>query len=429
MFIKRLGAILCLLCVSALGLSAAEFYTPPVISVPQVASAPMIDGQIEAEEWSKAAVFSDFILRGGTDRPTLPTTVYVAYDAEAVYIGAQLFDPDPLQLRAEADERDGPVGEDDCLALFIDTAGEHRSYAHLVMNSLGTQYDAMNEDKSEDFRWEVATGIGDNGWTVELALPFANNIAPKPGDTWILNVARNAPGVGEQSSWARVRENLHEPENFGTLTFGERPFRVTIDDLGALWLGENTAWISAQALYKVGRPVFTGVFGPRPLEDVSLNWTAKLNVRVMGRDKRGHYFDSVKQIIDESEVTQVAVPYMVKQDGRSTVTFSLTDHEGTVRWRSGPYPVSVPPVSLALREAETSLGEALVIWSQMPPGPAKQALDQQLASLLKAWQYLDKRYQQREQMTAAELEALLAQVTLIKQQAKLALEQITLTED
>ncbi len=420
MFSKRLCAVMGLLWVSVLGLSAAEFYTPPVISVPQVESVPVIDGQIGAEEWSKAAVLSDFILQGGAERPTLPTTVYVAYDAGAVYIGARLFDPTPQQLRAEADERDGAVEEDDCLALFVDTSGERRSYAQLVVNSIATQYDAMNGDKSEDFRWEAAAGISDNGWIVELALPFANNIAPKPGDTWILNVARNAPGVGEQSSWARVEEGIDQPENFGTLIFGGGAFRVTIDDPGALWLGENAAWISAQALHEVVLP---------PAEDMPANWTAKLNVRVMGRDKRGHYFDSVKQVIDQAEATQVAVPYIVKQDGLSTVTFSLTDLVGTVRWRSGPYPVSVPPVSLALRAAETALGKALVAWSQLPQGANKQVLDQQLGDLLKAWQHLDRRYQRREEMTAAELEGLLAQVEYVSQQTELAIQQMAQIPD
>lgn len=419
MHIKRLVVIGCLLCVSALVVSAAEFYTPPVISVPQVETAPVIDGQMEADEWQAAAVFSDFIILGGTARPTLPTTVYAAYDDSAVYIAVQLFDPDPEQLRAEADQRDGQVWQDDCLELFIDTAGQRRSYAHLAVNSRGTQYDALDLDESEDFRWEVATSTGDSSWTAELALPFANQIAPKPGDTWILNITRNAPGVGELSSWAQVKEGFHEPENFGTLIFGGRPFQVTIDDLGALWLGENTAWISVSPL--------RGAIPPSPPEQPP-EYFIKLNVRVMGRDERGHYFDSIKETV-AGGTTQIAVPYSVKQDGLSTVTFSLTDHEGVVRWRSAPYPVAVPPVSAALKHAEAAIGDALVAWAQLPAGPDKQAYDKQLADLLTAWGYLDKRYQKREQMTASELEGLLAQVELINQQAQLTRQQMTPGQD
>jgi len=147
----------------------------------------------------------------------------------------------------------------------------------------------------------------------------------------------------------------------------------------------------------------------------------------MGRDERGHYFDSVKQSVAATQ--QIAVPYSVKQDGLSTVTFSLTDHEGVVRWRSAPYPVAVPPVSAALKQAEAAIGDALVAWAQLPAGPDKQAYDKQLADLLTAWGYLDKRYQKREHMTASELEALLAQVELINQQAQLTRQQMTPSPD
>jgi len=399
----------CLLCALPLVASAAEFYTPPVISVPRVETVPTIDGQLGAEEWSGAAVFSSLVSLGGNEQPSLPTTVYAVYDAAGLYIGAQMHDPHPQELRATVQQRDGKVWEDDCLELFIDTVGQRHSYAHLVVNPLGTQYDAVQEDASEDFRWEAQTAVVDTGWTAEIALPFANNVSPRPGDTWIMNVTRHAVGAAEFSSWARVKESFHEPENFGTLIFGVRPFRVTLDDPGALWLGDNVAWLSVKPLTKT--------------EEESQQWDIKLNVRVMGRDKAGHYFGSVKQSLG-SEVTQVAVPYTVKQDGLSTVTFSLTDSEGVVRWRSGPYPVPAPPVSVALQEGETALGEALLAWAQLPAGEEKQVYDQQLNDLLAGWDYLDQRYQHREEMTPAELEALLAQVEFISQQAHLAHEQM-----
>ncbi len=405
----------CLLCALPLVASAAEFYTPPVISVPRVETVPTIDGQLGAEEWSGAAVFSSLVSLGGNEQPALPTTVYAVYDAAALYIGAQMHDPHPQQLRAEADQRDGEVWGDDCLELFIDTVGQRHSYAHLVVNPLGTQYDATNEDASEDFRWEAQTAVVDTGWTVEIALPFANNISPRPGDTWIMNVARHAVGAEELSSWARVKEWFHEPENFGTLIFGVRPFRVTIDDPGALWLGDNVAWLSVKPLTEIE-------------EEESQQWDIKLNVRVMGRDEAGHYFGSVKQSLD-SEVTQVAVPYTVKQDGLSTVTFSLTDSEGVVRWRSGPYPVPAPPVSVALQEGETALGEALLAWAQLPAGEEKQVYDHQLNDLLAGWDYLNQRYQRREEMTPAELQSLLTQAKLIKHQTELTLAEMAKSQE
>ena len=73
---NRLAIMLCLLVLSALSVSATEFYTPPVVSAPLVATPPTIDGQIEPGEWSEAAVLSDFIVVGGAERPkVLPPTL------------------------------------------------------------------------------------------------------------------------------------------------------------------------------------------------------------------------------------------------------------------------------------------------------------------------------------------------------------------
>ncbi len=398
-----ISALLAVACICA---QAAEFYTPPVVSVALLNKAPVMDGTVGGQEWSGAAVLSEFVTLGRKSCAQLPTTVYLGYTKQALYVGAKLFDPNPQQLRREVTQRDGEVWRDDCLELFIDTAGKRQDYAHLAVNALGTKYDSYDRVVTEDFQWEAAATIQDDGWSVEVRLPFANQVAPRPGDKWILEVARNAARADVLSSWGYHEKSFHEPKNFGTLIFGGRPCRVTIDDLGAMWLGQNNAFVSIRPLYEL----------PAVVEPAS-SQTVKLNVRVMGRDKRGHFFGSVKETLTSS-TQQVSVPYLIKQDGLSTITLSLTDHEGVVRWRSGPYPVEIPPVSMSLAEAEQKLGDALVAWAKMAEGSDKQHFQRMLEEMLMAWRSLNDRYQKREQMSRSELEQLLLEVQLITKQTE-----------
>ena len=246
--------IVALLAIACICAQAAEFYTPPVISIPLLAQAPEIDGIVGRQEWGQAVVLSELVTLSGASRAQLPTTVYVGYTKQALYVGARLFDPNPQQLRREVTQRDGEVWRDDCLELFVDTAGERQDYAHLVVNALGTKYDSYDRVVVEDFQWETAATIHDDGWSVEISLPFANQIAPQPGDEWIVEVARNAARADVLSSWGYHNKSFYEPQNFGTLIFGDRPCRVTIDDLGAMWLGENNAFISVRPLYELSLP-------------------------------------------------------------------------------------------------------------------------------------------------------------------------------
>ncbi len=410
---NKAAMMVVLLAVACICAQAAEFYTPPVVSVALLDKAPEIDGTVGRQEWGQAAVLSEFVTLGGESRVQLPTTVYVGYTEQALYVGATLFDPNPQQLRREVTQRDGEVWRDDCLELFVDTAGQRQNYAHLAVNALGTKYDSYDRVVTEDFQWEAAATIHDNGWSVEIQLPFANQVAPQPGDEWIVEVARNAARADVLSSWGCHNKSFYEPENFGTLIFGGRPCRVTIDDLGAMWLGQNNAFISVRPLYEL----------PAAEESESPQ-TTKLNVRVMGRDERGHFFNSVKQTLGAT-AQQASVPYLIKQDGFGTVTFSLTDHEGIVRWRSGPYPVEVPPVSAALAETEQKLGDALVKWAKMAEGSKKQHIQEMLEEMLMAWRSLNDRYQKREQMNRVELEDLLLEVEFITKQTEVLTTEIS----
>ncbi len=149
--------IVALLAASCVCVQAAEFYTPPVVSVALLDKAPEVDGTVGSQEWGQVAMLSDFITLGGQASATPPTVVYLGYTNEALYVGATLFDPNPQQLRREVTQRDGEVWRDDCLELFVDTTGDRQNYAHLAVNALGTKYDSYDRVVTEDFQWDASS--------------------------------------------------------------------------------------------------------------------------------------------------------------------------------------------------------------------------------------------------------------------------------
>ena len=371
----------------ATALGAVESWAAPVITIPRIEKGPALDGKITPAGWSAAQHLSPFVVVGGRAMPTLQTDVMLQYDGKALYIAAYLMDPQPDKLKAETAERDGPVYADDSLELFFDTEGKRQNYAHLAVNPRNVQFDEMNHDKAENFQWESKTSITNDGWKVEIALPFAGGIAPQPGEGWNITVCRNAARVREISSWALHAQTFHEPESFGVLVFGTAPVRCLIDDLGKRWFGTNTARMS------LANPAKSKV-------------AFKLNAKVTGTDRRGDTFAAQAVTLVGHEKKDPPAPYKIVQDGLGSLTFSLTDATGKAFYRTASYPVSLPAVSPHIEASERALSGCLSGWAALPKSGIKDTLQVELDALSETWKTIVAKYRGREAMTADDLTAL-----------------------
>ena len=349
---------------------------PPVVVCPRVEKAPQLDGRIDPGEWAAAGVLSDFMLLGARGLPRLPTRVYVMHTTRALYIGAQLYDDRPSEIVADVTERDGRVYEDDCLELFIDTDGTRSEYAHFVVNSLGAKYDAYGHDVAENFDWNVFAAVNDTGWTVEIELPFDRGTPPLEGEAWVVGVCRNAARAGQLSTWCRHERDFHEPVAFGEMVFGAPLLTARVDELGDRLLGDNLAYVTVDNL------------GASPI-------TAKLNVVVMGDDRRSHYFGTLKHDLDGRGGAQLYIPYKVRRCGPAWVAFSVTDEKGAVAWRTAALPIDLPDVSTPLDAVAGVVADAWKAWAMLAESEARDDLRREMELLQREWSYLD------EQMAAA----------------------------
>jgi len=199
-----------------------------------VATAPRIDGIIEEGEYGDAPVNADFVDYRGRGRAEFDTRFQVAYDDEALYVGVIAEEPDPGAITVHQRERDGDVWRDDDVELFIDANHDRSTYHQFAVNLASVQYDAIGGPGHGQFgdlkwngQWQARARIGAGGYVVEFAIPFKTLgvAAPKPGDTWGLNVCRQRVAPTETwpepmlSAWSIPYANFHVPTHFGDLTF------------------------------------------------------------------------------------------------------------------------------------------------------------------------------------------------------------------
>ena len=138
---------------------------------------PVIDGVLNDPQWQNAAIFGDFLQTqpGDNVAPSDPTEVMIGYDAKNLYIAFKA-KQDRSKIRATVGRRDN-VFSDDFVGVYIDTFNDQQQAYFIFLNPLGIQGDGVmtennGEDNSVDLVFESKGVIGDDGYTVEAAIPF-----------------------------------------------------------------------------------------------------------------------------------------------------------------------------------------------------------------------------------------------------------------
>jgi hypothetical protein len=106
------------------------------------------------------------------------TVVKVIYTQQSLFLGIVCADSSPENVVATELRRDGDLTKDDSIWILLDSFHDHRNAFLFATNSLGTQYDALiiNEgsevNSAWDEVWKVAAHRDENGWSVEVEIPF-----------------------------------------------------------------------------------------------------------------------------------------------------------------------------------------------------------------------------------------------------------------
>jgi hypothetical protein len=208
---------------------AGQTRTPPVAGAPVVdahADAPVaravrregrlsIDGRLDEEEWRRAEVVTNFIQTDPNEGvpPSERTEVYIMFDDDALYIGARLWDSTG-QVRSRLGRRDAMLGDSDWFSVMIDSHHDHLTAYQFSANPAGVKRDEVTNggwrgDASWDAVWDLGTSVDDEGWTVEIRIPFSQlRFSAADMQTWGIQFSRRINALQEVSVFAFTPRRL-----------------------------------------------------------------------------------------------------------------------------------------------------------------------------------------------------------------------------
>ncbi|MBI1950915.1 MAG: carbohydrate binding family 9 domain-containing protein, partial [Acidobacteria bacterium] len=182
-----------------------------------------IDGVLDEPCWATAGPLTSFTQRLPAEGApaTQATEVRVLFDAENLYVGADLLDSDPGRIIALEMKEDGALNNDDLFGILLDTFHDRRNAFYFEVNPNGARADALLYDEGRvqswdwDGVWEAQGTIGGRGWTVEMQIPFKTlHFDPGRTDPWGLQ------------AWRYIRRNT-EDVFWGPVPRNEDPLRVS----------------------------------------------------------------------------------------------------------------------------------------------------------------------------------------------------------
>lgn len=187
---------------------------PPILVVPQTATAPTVDGDISDDCWKTATTASILLLSYEGLYAAFPTEAKLMYDASCLYVGF-----DCVKKRPEAHTA---LEYSEVLLVPPGTAEFYKA-AISEKGKLDTSIWGGIPIPSWQGDLEYAARASATGWTAEFSIPFKamGVAAPAIGDTWKANLGRRAAlGYRYNVAWATTYAWFYEPRFFGQLRFG-----------------------------------------------------------------------------------------------------------------------------------------------------------------------------------------------------------------
>jgi len=193
----------------------------------EAAEAPTIDGLLGDPVWAKAQVIDEFYqLDPDTGQPgSERTELRILYDQENLYVGIYNFDREAHLISATNRSRDGNLGVDDSVRIYLDPLNTRRNSYFFEVNAAGAKQEALiqnNTDFTKEWNtiWTAKVAIVDDGWIVEMAIPFRNFAYDPTKPDWVFELLRTIKRKGERIRWGMIgaATQFSDITRSGTLT-------------------------------------------------------------------------------------------------------------------------------------------------------------------------------------------------------------------
>ena len=170
--------------------------------------APKIDGILDDDIWQKSQEAEDFTEFkpniGIKDTIGMQTKVKVAYDDDAIYFGAYMYD-DPKKIMSQITQRDS-FGQNDFFMVVLNPNNDAQNNTIFIVFSSGGQADAIASLEDADYGWNAvwdsAVKMYDDGWSLEMKIPYrALRFANEDIQTWGVQFQREIRRARARYSW------------------------------------------------------------------------------------------------------------------------------------------------------------------------------------------------------------------------------------
>ena len=225
---------------------------PPSAQATAITTAPTIDGRLDEAVWGRLMPLAGFPQREPSEGQPVSqrTEVRVAYDDEALYIGASLFDDDVSSIVVGQTLRDASLNDSDAFVVVLDTYLDRQNGFVFGTTPAGIEYDGQlagegvggggggrqqrgsggGFNRNWDGSWQVATTTDGEGWYAEMRIPFSTLRYGAGGQQdWGVNFERKIRRNSEQSMWAPLPRqfDLNRVSLAGTIAL-EAPAKRTV---------------------------------------------------------------------------------------------------------------------------------------------------------------------------------------------------------
>ena len=176
-----------------------------------------LDGRLDERVYQDVPPVTGFIQQEPVEGAPAAdqTEVWVTFDADNLYVSARCWSAAPDRIVANEMKRDswGMYGNE-TLGVVLDTFYDRRNAFAFTTNAIGGLFDALvTDERSQNIDWntvwDVAAGRFEDGWTVEIAIPFKSlRYRAGPAQMWGVNVQRRVASTNETSFLTPIPASL-----------------------------------------------------------------------------------------------------------------------------------------------------------------------------------------------------------------------------
>lgn len=213
-----------------------------------------MDGFLNEADWKTAPKAVDFLEINPTEgkAPKFPTEVSILYNDYAVYVGAMMYDTAPDSILRQLGERDDDLNADN-FTISFDTYDKKIDAFVFSVAASGVQSDYRYSDGSFNAVWHSHVKILENGWSVEMEIPFSAFRFPNSDSVeWNVQFEREIRRTRSQLQWSLVSKNFQNPINYWGKLKGlkniKNPIRLQISP----YLSGNYSLRDKESVYGYG---------------------------------------------------------------------------------------------------------------------------------------------------------------------------------